>query len=445
MHESVLQLGGAVIQNSIVRNPNDGIIAVQSLSEPGLSPKGHCSGLSCQVGDCRFRGLDVRVKAAIMRSVSFVTNIVPVYRYPIFGSLHRIGSFRFQILVTVPLSGSYREAVATLPMKHSASLNLHYTTNHESTGASQREPLSIPLAVVVDLIRYRPDIIVAGDLGVRSLLCWFTAKCIGSRFVLWCEDIASSANGRSNTQRRLRRFLVKRADAFLAWGEPAQRYIESFGVQRNRIFTCAQAIDNEYWLRQAQRLDRETERRALGLSGVVFLLVGRALPLKGFQNFLQAWSRLPKELHPKISAVLVGDGDFLHGLRTLAAERGLNNVKFVGAKPADELARFYAAADIFVFPSLVDVWGLVVNEAMCFGLPILASQHAGASQALVANSNIGVVFNPSDIDEFALRLRAWIDSPPLPDPQLCRQMLEKISFSASTAAIQQMVSRVASL
>ena len=383
------------------------------------------------------------VSTAILPTVAFVTNIVPIYRYPVFGSLHRVGSFRFKILVTVPLSESCREAIATLPMEHSASLNLRYTTNHRTAGASQREPLSIPLSVAGDLIRFRPDIIVAGDLGIRSLICWVAAKCIGSRFVLWSEDIESSANGRSRLQRQLRRFLVKRADAFLAWGEPAQRYIESFGVPPSRIFTCAQAIDNEYWLQQAQRLDRAAERTALGLSGTVFLLVGRALPLKGFQNFLQAWDGLPRELHARISAVIVGDGDHLASLRALAAARGLSNVRFAGAKSAAELARYYAAADVFVLPSLVDVWGLVVNEAMCFGLPILASQYSGAAQSLVSGE-IGIVFNPLDIEGFTSRLRDWAENPPIPAPKHCRQVLGNVAFSQSIAAIQKMVTGLAS-
>jgi glycosyltransferase involved in cell wall biosynthesis len=382
------------------------------------------------------------IPKAIIPNVAFVTNIVPIYRYPIFELLNRNRRFQFQILVTVPLSESCREAIATLPIKHSASINLRYTTNHVSTGASQREPLSIPLAVVTDLIRYQPDVVVSGDLGARSLVCWFAAKLVGARFVLWSEDITSSAVGRSKPQQWLRRFLVQRADAFLAWGEPALRYLRSLNVPQDRIFACAQAIDNDYWLQRARTLDPLEEKRALGFSGKVFLLVGRALPLKGFQNFLQAWTLLPKELHSQISAVFVGDGVYLSTLVSLAANRGLKNVSFAGAKSAEELARYYAAADIFVFPSLVDVWGLVVNEAMCFGLPILASRYAGASQALVADSNVGIVFNPSDIDEFASRLRSWIESPPVRQPEKCHEILKDVTFNASSIAIQKLIGQV---
>jgi glycosyltransferase involved in cell wall biosynthesis len=323
-------------------------------------------------------------------------------------------------------------------------VNLRYSTIHTSTGATQREFLAVPLSILADLIRYRPDVIVSGDLGLRSFVCWCAARLLGARFVLWSEDIASSAAGRSRLQQRLRRFLVGRADAFLAWGTPAQGYLSSLNVPRRKIFTCAQAIDNDYWVRKARALDRHEERQALGFKGVVFLLVGRALRLKGFQNFLHAWGALPEDLHARASAVVVGEGEYLPALQDLAGSLGLKNVTFAGAKSPDELARYYAASDIFVFPSLVDVWGLVVNEALCFGLPVLASRHAGASQALIAGSDVGVMFDPLDVEQFAARLGAWIENPPERAPAACRQALKDVTFAASSAAIQKMLDGVMS-
>jgi len=383
-----------------------------------------------------------RALPVIMPNVAFVTNVVPIYRYPIFEQLFRAGRFCVRILVTVPLTVSCPEAVAGLPIKHSVSLNLLRTTRHRSSGALQREPFAVPLALVKDLIGCRPDVIVAGDLGLRSLVCWGVARCLRSRFVISSEEILSSAKGRAKLQQWLRRFLIKRADAFLAWGRPAQNYLTSMSVRQNRIFTCAQAIDNEFWFRQAQTLDGAAEKRALGLCGTVFLLVGRALPRKGFQNFLRAWSRLPQDLHARISAVLVGDGHYLHELMDYADCHALHNLRFAGAKTPKELARYYAAADIFVFPSLEDVWGLVVNEAMCFGLPILASRYAGASQALLSDGRIGSIFDPADIDEFASKLRSWAIEPPARAPEACREILKDVTFAASSAAIQLMIDRI---
>jgi len=381
---------------------------------------------------------------AMRPSVALVTNVVPVYRYPIYQRLNRVGRFRLRIFVTIPLVESCAEALESIPITYSLSLNLQRTTHHEASGATQREPLSIPVALAWDLVMARPDLIIAGDLGIRSLVCWIAAKLVRARFVLSSEEIASSAAGRTAAQQSLRRFLVKRADACLAWGDSAAHYLKSLGVPEDRIYSCAQAINNDHWMRLADSLDRRTEREALGMDGVVFLLVGRALKRKGFQNFLEAWARLPAETQAHSRAVIVGDGDFLPYLKAQAAKAGLTNVEFAGSQPAEQLARYYAAADVFVLPSLEDVWGLVVNEAMCFGLPVLASQFAGASQSLVAGSGAGVVFNPANIEEFSRHLLAWAQAPPPRALAACRQRLEHMTFGRSIAALDDMVAEIGS-
>src|SRR5882672_3244752 len=241
----LLLIVDATVTTSIPNENDEKIAAQVSADESVTKASPRQIKLAKDSGMCAAHHFMI-TKAAIP-NVAFVTNVVPIYRYPIFEQLHQTLRLKIQILVTVPLSQSCREAIANLPIRYSASINLRYTTTHLSTGASQREPLSIPLAVLTDLIKCRPDVVVSGDLGARSLVCWFAAKMVGARFVLWSEDIASSALGRSRLQQWLRRFLVRRADAFLAWGDPARRYLTSLNVPLDRIFDCAQAIDNEYW------------------------------------------------------------------------------------------------------------------------------------------------------------------------------------------------------
>jgi len=378
-----------------------------------------------------------------MPKVAFVTNFIPIYRFPVFEPLTGISGLDFVIFSSMPLSDSCREAIANLPIKHTMGLNFPRITKHRGVGASQKEFASLPLNLALDLMGFRPNLIVSGDLGVRSFVCWCVARIIGARLVLWSEEIMTSGVGRSRPQQWLRRFLIRRADAFLAWGTPATAYLKSFNAPNARIFTCAQAVDNDFWIEQARTIDREETRTRLGFQGVVFLLVGRAVQLKGFQNFLAAWAGQSAAIHSKASAIIVGDGDYLVDLKGIAEDLNLKNVVFAGARTPPELARFYAAADIFVFPSLVDVWGLVVNEAMCFGLPILASKYAGASQGLIAGSAAGIVFDPNDAEEFAECLRAWSESPPRRAPKECQEILADISFKRSSEVIQQLIEAVA--
>lgn len=377
-----------------------------------------------------------------MRKVAFITNIVPDYRCPIFELLAAtLDRDEFRIFVTVPLEQSCRQARERLPLHYSLTYQFWFTTHHRGSGGEQREPIPIPLALFKDLLAYRPDVVVAGEFGLRSLVCWIGARLLRAKFVLWSEEIGSSANGRSALQRWLRRFLTRRADAYLAWGEPARAYLTGLGAQSQQIFSCVQAVDNDFWLEKARTLNRDAERRALQLEGTVFLLVGRLLPRKGFQNFLTVWSRMPASIHAGVTAVIVGSGSYLQPLEELARQASLSNVRFVGTQTPDELARFYVAADVFVFPSLEDVWGLVVNEAMCFGLPILASRFAGSSQELV-RPDVGIVFNPADIEEFADRITSWAAKPPARATRICEEIILPFNFSAAANAIGSMLATV---
>jgi glycosyltransferase involved in cell wall biosynthesis len=175
------------------------------------------------------------------------------------------------------------------------------------------------------------------------------------------------------------------------------------------------------------------------MHGTVFLLVGRVLPLKGFARFLEAWSLLSSTQHSQAMAVIVGDGESLPELKQLAQRLGITNVRFAGKQPREELARYYAAADVFVFPSQVDVWGLVVNEALCFGLPVLASRYAGASQALIADEGVGQLFDPLDQVEFVNQLCRWVDTPPQKNPVRAREILSEQTFEHSVQAIDSML------
>jgi glycosyltransferase involved in cell wall biosynthesis len=126
-------------------------------------------------------------------------------------------------------------------------------------------------------------------------------------------------------------------------------------------------------------------------------------------------------------------------LRKYVQAEQLHNVRFVDALSPDELSRYYAAADIFVFPSLEDVWGLVVNEALCFGLPVLGSCFAGATQGLLRGSRLGVEFDPTDKESFAAHLTALRRAPPPIDRVEGLRIIEGVTFERSQEAILRLL------
>lgn len=377
-------------------------------------------------------------RVAMQRTrVAVLTNIVPSYRYPIFAALAQQQDLDLRIFVSLPIERSVPQARTTLPLHYSPGINLRWRTYHRQAARHQTEPLHIPVRLLYDLLRFRPQVIISGELGVRTFAAWSLSKLLGSRLVIWTEEIAETARSKSHLQQEIRRFLIPRARAFLAWGTPAAIYLRSFGVTDDVIHLCAQAVDNRAWIERVREIDRERLRCEWGLKGRVFLCVSQLIPGKGIDLLIWAWLALPPTHRADNKLIIVGDGSEAVHLRQMA--NGAADVVFAGYQPQDRLADYYATADVFVFPTLIDVWGLVVNEAMACGLPVLASRYAGASQGLVQDTDVGEIFDPTDAKSFTALLQRWCARPPAIEPNFVRSVVAPFNFDVSVSAIKRAI------
>ncbi len=367
--------------------------------------------------------------------VAVATNLIPPYRFPILRDLSANPLLSLCIFVSMPLEASCDLARTHLHLERPLTLNVNVGTRHVEVGTHQKEVVPLPIGLIWSLIRFRPNAIISGDFGPRTLLCWLVARMIGARLLIWTEEIRSSSRGRSTLQRALRRLLLPRADGFLAWGEPARDYLISQGVGLDRISVVPQSIDVDDWNRLRSRQSRGDLRAELGFSGITFLLVGRLVERKGIDRFIRSWAALPASLTANASALIVGTGELGPELRALSLQLGARNIVFKGGLSSSELAKYYIACDVLVFPSLEDVWGMVVNEALLFGLPVLGSIHAGAVQQLVCGKETGLVFDPNDGPEFTRILSQWIERTPGVSRERCRTVGESQSSAAGASAI----------
>ncbi len=378
--------------------------------------------------------------AAHRRRIAFVTNRVPAYRLPIFAGLVREFPDAIRIFTTLPPEASGPATCASLPITAVRSLNIPTSTMHRARGVVQEELLQVPVTLVFDLLRFRPDLIVSGEFGVRSLMALAAARLCGARFVLWSEEIEETAWEKGRARTAIRNLLVRNASAFLPFGAPAARYLERWwNVPEHRMYVCAQAVDNEAWRRKADAADRPGIRKRLGVQGRLFLAVGRLVTLKGFDRLLQAWALLPDALKSLHRLAIIGGGDEGTALERLASGLGNPGVHFAGEQPPDRVAEYYAAADAFVFPSLVDVWGLVVNEAMACGLPVLGSRYAGASQQLIDGTGAGELIDPMDAGAFSNALARWCTAD-LDEIRRCaRQAVERCNNDVTVESIRRLI------
>ncbi len=377
------------------------------------------------------------------KKVALVIKCVPPYRYPVFRALHASTKFATRFIASMPWSWSVPEARKTLDLIRSRGITINRSTKHKGVNVEQKEPVTVPLSLPLDLLRFRPDLIISGNMGPVSLASVLTARLMRVPFVLWTEEIATTAGEISRIQKILRRIILPRTNAFLAWGKPAVDYIVSQGFDPARVHYCAQAIDNDWWIARSRAADRDAIRQQLGLKGRVFLLTGQLISRKGFDKLMMAWAKLDPRHQAENALLVVGSGEDEEKLRQLARDLEIPNIVFTGGKSHDELPDIYSAADVLVFPSLVDVWGMVVNEGLACGLPVLASKYAGSSQELITSPEYGEQIDPLDIDSMTATLGKWMECE-LPDAEILRTHVRKINFGVTVKAFEDVIEQLGS-
>jgi 1,2-diacylglycerol 3-alpha-glucosyltransferase len=236
----------------------------------------------------------------------------------------------------------------------------------------------------------------------QSFAALLAAKSLGIRVVMMNESHAGTASA-GGFAAVLKRRLVNWFDAALVGGAPQKRYFASLGIPEEKIFTGYDAVDNEYFARRAEevRSQKSETRGRHDLPEHYFLSLGRFVPKKNLTTLIKAYRKfLNASPEAKTHLVMVGSGEEDSTLRRLCAELDLPiynhapqaarfptsrapGVHFYGFRQIDENPVFYGLADAFILPSVKEEWGLVVNEAMASGLPVIVSETVGCAEDLL--------------------------------------------------------------
>jgi glycosyltransferase involved in cell wall biosynthesis len=222
---------------------------------------------------------------------------------------------------------------------------------------------------------------------------------------------------RGETHLELRRGLLKRLmrkplmSAFyrslsgvLAIGSANAAFYRAVGVPNNSIFSMPYTVDNARFT-DGSRLSEEQRNKVRAELGVadadpIVLYAAKLQPRKHPDDLLRAAARL-KGRGIRFHVVMVGSGEMAAALVDLAARLQLENVHFHGFANQSALPQIYGASDVFVLPSENEPWGLAVNEAMCAGLPIVASADVGCVADLVQPHVNGQTFAAGDVEGLA--------------------------------------------
>ncbi|MCA9963080.1 MAG: glycosyltransferase family 4 protein [Anaerolineales bacterium] len=229
----------------------------------------------------------------------------------------------------------------------------------------------------------RTPVIFRGDVLLNNELLGWKSKLKEVYLRLWCQQLA----------------------AVMPIGTLAEHFYKHFGVPERKMFRSIYAVNNEFFIGQAEVLKPQQAelKQQLGIPPdmpvVLFVALMRAFkrPLDILKAFTKA--------NQNAALVVVGEGPEYPNVQRYCQEDPSPNIYLVGTKNQQELSHYYAMADIFVVPSgKGEAWCLVINEAMCFSLPIIATDAIPAAVDLVQEGKNGFIYSVGDIEQLSEKL-----------------------------------------
>jgi glycosyltransferase involved in cell wall biosynthesis len=375
-----------------------------------------------------------------------VTEIIAPYRITVFNALAKHEGIDLKVIFLSETDPTLRQwrvykdeicfSYEVLPSWRFRAGGLHFLLN-----ARLSESLN----------KFSPEAIICGGYNyVASWQAQMWARRRRVRFVLWSESNAQDARGQRKPVEFLKAHFRKRCDGFVVPGKSAFEYLRLLGAPAEMIFAAPNAVDNAFFAAQAEEAERQPAafREKLGLPRRFILFVGRLVPEKGVFELLEAYAKLESGLRAEVGMVFVGDGLSREDLAQQAKRISPGAVCFPGFAQREDLAGLYALAEALVLPTHSDPWGLVVNEAMACGLPIIVSSVAGCSVDLVEDGWNGYVVPPRDSEKLSVAINSLMRQPELKQrmsmrslerirnysPEACADGLATAAISAGTGA-----------
>ena len=285
-----------------------------------------------------------------------------------------------------------------------------------STAGYQTGFIKASPKILIHLIKFQPQVIFTSGFSVWTLLAILLKIWGRWKIIIFYDGSSPNIDCQNSTVRLwFRRSMIKAVDAGITNSQAGKIYLTKIvGAKADSIFARPyQVPSTEALLREKNRASELFSSAKPAEKKPIFLFVGQLIPRKGLHLLLQACLLLQQQGYQNFTVQIVGDGAEQEPLATFAQQHHLSDrLEWIGKVDYHQLWRYFQAADVFVFPTLEDIWGLVVLEAMFFGKPIICSKYAGASEMVKEGEN-GYIIDPFQPEQLAKTMQYFIDSPEL--------------------------------
>ncbi|MFA6407411.1 MAG: glycosyltransferase family 4 protein [Candidatus Paceibacterota bacterium] len=278
---------------------------------------------------------------------------------------------------------------------------------------SEKNDMWVNVGIITELLKNKYDAVLVYGWNVPTfwfafLVCFFMRTPI----FIWGENPLHQEIIKRGALKNIKRFILKNlfkiATGFLYIGNENKKFYEFFGVPPRKLFFAPYATNNELCIEKAHvfqsRKNELREQCGIDSKAPLILFVGKLIEKKRPLNLLKAYEKIVKgNVFTQIPTLaFVGDGALRSSLELYAKGAHLEKVHFAGFQTKDKVYQYMSMADVFVLPSGVgETWGMVVNEAMCFSLPVVVSDVVGCGSDLVRIGENGYITQLDNIDDLA--------------------------------------------
>ena len=369
--------------------------------------------------------------------VVIITEIISPYRIPVFNALARHKGVDLHVIFLAENDPTQRQWLV-----YKDEIQFSYQVLPSWRRRLRGHNFLLNWGAGTALRQAAPDFVVCG--GYNYVSSWQSMRWARRNhvpFILWTESTPRDLRSGHTLIEFLKTKFLRGCDAFVVPGKSSTDYLRNYGVPEEMIVTAPNAVDTHFFSQRAEliRRDAAMHRQALGLPARFFLFAGRLVPEKGIFDLLRAYEALGPAVRREMGLVFVGDGAARSALHARAAAISPGMIHFAGFAQRENLATYYALADVLVFPTYTDPWGLVVNEAMACSLPVISSSAAGCAADLIESGWNGRIVSGDEIGQLASAMDELAGDAGLRSlmGQRSRQRIAKYSPEAWAAGMAQ--------
>jgi glycosyltransferase involved in cell wall biosynthesis len=260
------------------------------------------------------------------------------------------------------------------------------------------------------LLKNRPDAIVLHGWGYFSnILLLIVANILRIEIIMRAESPLKQEIGKSKKNKLFKKIILQMCDKFLYIGKENKAFYKSHGIKDKQLFYAPYVVDNNRFSKDITNFDKENDdiRKSLNIpeNYRIGLFCGKFIEKKRPKDILEA---LKKSQNQRLAIIFVGTGHLSKELKEYVIEQQLRNIHFVGFVNQTDLYKYYMSSDFFILPSgYGETWGLVVNEAMNYSLPLLISNQVGCTADLVKENINGFTYTCGNIDQLTTKLNEF--------------------------------------